>query len=291
MFRAHPARRRESCTSPNSFTNDSAEEIVRHAVGRAAQTCPPSPRERQADDLPAAKEVGASLPAERDTRIGDHRGDVRWSPWRTKNSPSSPDRSEGCGAASPASGESFYSVPPDEPAGRKSHPAVRRERRRMRTAVHPDRPVSFEGLVVPMDRHEAMRVRIAFFPSARIANRSHGVRRDVAVALMMAERHARGVVGQGEQPRRLVDRKPAIVAQFRTGAAFQGVFVQRCRPIAGDVEAWQRRVAARRRRLARALMDNRRRRRKEQLGLSNRTRPYLIAAVTASDSIRDVGCF
>ena len=79
---------------------------------------------------------------------------------------------------------------PDETSGREAHPRVRRLRRRMRAAVHPDRAVSFERLVVPVNGDEPLRVRIALFPGARVADRPNGVRRDVAVALMMAERDA-----------------------------------------------------------------------------------------------------
>ena len=78
----------------------------------------------------------------------------------------------------------------DETSGREAHPRVRRPRRRMRTAVHPDGAVSFERLVVPVNRDQPLRMGIAFFPRARVADRSNRVRRHVAVALMMTERDA-----------------------------------------------------------------------------------------------------
>src|SRR3954464_12008356 len=86
-------------------------------------------------------------------------------------------------------GLDFESLP-DETSGRKAHPGVRRPRRRVRTAVHPDGAMSFERLVVPMNRDEPLRVWIPFFPRSRVADRPDGVRRHVAVALMMAERDA-----------------------------------------------------------------------------------------------------
>ena len=79
---------------------------------------------------------------------------------------------------------------PDETSGREAHPRVRRPRRRVRTAVHPDGAVSFERLVVPVNRDQTLRVWIALFPRSRVADRPDGVRRHIAVALMMAERHA-----------------------------------------------------------------------------------------------------
>ena len=131
---------------------------------------------------------------------------------------------------------------PDETSRREAHPRVRRPRRRMRTAVHPDRAVPFERLVVPVNRDEPLRVRIALLPGARVADRADGVRRDVAVALMMTERDARGVVRQREQPCGFVDRKAAVVAELRARAPFERVFVERRGPVAGDVESRSRRV-------------------------------------------------
>ena len=87
----------------------------------------------------------------------------------------------------------------DEASGRKAHPGVRRVGRRVRPAVHPDRAMAFERLVVPVNGDEPLRVRVSFFPRARVADRAHGVRRDVAVALVVAQRDARRVVGQREE--------------------------------------------------------------------------------------------
>ena len=58
----------------------------------------------------------------------------------------------------------------DEPPGRKAHPAVRRVRRRVGTAVHPDCAVALECLVVPVNGNQALRVRIALLPGAGVAD-------------------------------------------------------------------------------------------------------------------------
>ncbi len=79
---------------------------------------------------------------------------------------------------------------PDEASRREPHPGVRRPARRMRTSVHPDGAVAFEGLVVPVNGDQSLRVRVAFFPRARVADRAHRIGRDVAVALVVAKRDA-----------------------------------------------------------------------------------------------------
>ena len=150
----------------------------------------------------------------------------------------------------------------NEPAGRKPHPRVRRPRGRMRTPVHPDRPMALERLVVPMDRHEALRVRVAFFPCSGVADRSNRVRRDVAVALVMAQGDARGVVREREESSGLVDRKSAVVAELGPGAPLHCVLVERRCPVSGDVESGRRHVGSTGR--GRLRQERRARRRDEE---------------------------
>ena len=78
----------------------------------------------------------------------------------------------------------------DEVSGRESHPRVRRVRWRMRTSVHPDHPVTFEGLVVPVNGGKPLRVGVSLLPTAGVADGTDRVRSDVAVALMLAQGHA-----------------------------------------------------------------------------------------------------
>src|SRR5262249_33815820 len=107
----------------------------------------------------------------------------------------------------------------------------------MRTPGHPDRPVSFEGLVVPVNRCQALRAGMPFFPRAGIADRANRVGSDVAVALVMPKGHARRIVGEREEPRRFVDREASVVAKLWTGAALEGVLVHGRSPVPREVES------------------------------------------------------
>ena len=130
-------------------------------------------------------------------------------------------------------------------SGRKSHPGVRRIRRRMRTAVHPDGAVSFERLVVPVNGDQPLRVRISFLPRARVADRADRIGRDIPIALVVPQRYPRYVVRQPEQAGCFIDRKPAIVSGLRTSSAFEGIFVHRRGPITRQIEPWNPRFRGR----------------------------------------------
>ncbi len=96
----------------------------------------------------------------------------------------------------------------------------------MGPAVHPDGPLAFERLTEPVDRDEAMRVRVSLFPCPRVSECPHLVWRGVAVALMMPKRQPRRIVRQGEQTAGLVDGDAAIIANLGPGAAIHAVFVE-----------------------------------------------------------------
>ena len=64
----------------------------------------------------------------------------------------------------------------DERAGGEAHPSVRRVGRRMGPAVHPDDPVPFERLRVPMDGDQRAELRVALLPHPRVADGAHRIR-------------------------------------------------------------------------------------------------------------------
>ncbi len=85
-----------------------------------------------------------------------------------------------------------------EPASGKSREAMRSPGRRMRTAIHPDDPMSLRGLGPHIYGDQLLVVWIALLPHSEIPHRAHLIRHDVGVALVMAERQARGIVRQCE---------------------------------------------------------------------------------------------
>src|SRR4029453_16882961 len=93
----------------------------------------------------------------------------------------------------------------NKPPRRKPHPGMRRVGRRMRSPIHPDRPLALEGLVIPVDGDKPVGVRITFLPGTRVSNRTNLAWCDVPVALMMPQRDARDVVRERKQTRGLVD--------------------------------------------------------------------------------------
>src|SRR5439155_10012779 len=70
-------------------------------------------------------------------------------------------------------------------ARRESHPGVLRPRRRMRSAIHPNRAVPFRDLTPHPDRDEPLGVRIAFFPKSEIASPVQQKFRSVGGALLL----------------------------------------------------------------------------------------------------------
>src|SRR5687767_540301 len=81
-----------------------------------------------------------------------------------------------------------------ETAGRESHPGMRSVGRRVWPTVHPDGSFPFERLAEPVNGDQLVRVRVAFLPRPRVAERAHLIRGDIAIALMMAQREPRRIV-------------------------------------------------------------------------------------------------
>ena len=129
----------------------------------------------------------------------------------------------------------------DELARGESTEAMRSPSRRVRTAIHPNHTMAFGCLSPHVDGHQTVIVLVALFPNVEVARGAHLVGRNVGVALVMAKRETRNVVGKREQPARFVQCESAVIGDLRTATALQIVFVQNGSPIAGDVNiecAW-----------------------------------------------------
>ena len=77
---------------------------------------------------------------------------------------------------------------------------------------------------------------VALLPDAEVAERAHLVRREVRLALMVAQRDAGRVVRQRPQPAGLVEREAAVVGELRPGATLHRVLVQDGRPVAAQID-------------------------------------------------------
>src|ERR1043166_1587663 len=95
-----------------------------------------------------------------------------------------------------------------ELAGREAFPRMRGELRRMRTAVHPDRPRLLVRADVVLDGDEDLRVRIALFPNPQLQRTTIDVRGDMHLTLMLGERQPRWVPAEGPLTRAVVNRQP-----------------------------------------------------------------------------------
>ena len=132
--------------------------------------------------------------------------------------------------------------------GGKPHPRVFRIRRRMRPAVHPERPALLEVAHVQVNRHQLLRLGMALVPDPHVQRTAQDVRRRVSPALMLGHRQSGCVPRLGECPRALVDRQPQEVAERRPGNPLRLVLVEDRVVAARDVELRRRR--ARRGRIA-----------------------------------------
>src|SRR2546428_12835247 len=103
---------------------------------------------------------------------------------------------------------------------------MRRPRRGMRTAVHPDHAVTFRGLRPNVNGDHVLGVGIAFFPDSEVSHCAHLVGQNIGFTLMMAERQTRSVIRQRPQTACLVQGESAIVGELGTTAALERVFMQ-----------------------------------------------------------------
>src|SRR4029079_17055121 len=98
---------------------------------------------------------------------------------------------------------------PDELARREPPERVWCPCRRVRTPVHPNDPMSFRCLRPYMNRNQALRVFLTLFPDAEVTERSHLIRSEIGLTLMVPQRDARRVVRQRPESAGLIDRKAA----------------------------------------------------------------------------------
>ena len=110
-------------------------------------------------------------------------------------------------------------------AGRKAHRGVQRVVGRMRTSVHPDRPLGAPGEMVRVDRDELLRRGVALFPDAHAGEARHVVGR-MHAALVFRQRDERRVPGVGAQAYRVVHRQPGVVAELGTEQAIGPILLE-----------------------------------------------------------------
>ena len=122
-------------------------------------------------------------------------------------------------------------------ARRESHPGVLRPRRRMRSAVHPNRAVPFRDLTPHPDRDEPLGVRVAFFPKSEIASPVQQKFRSVGRALLLPQCQARWVPGQRIDAAGIVDRHSGILHEHSGRCPRVGFLENSVIPRAGNVQA------------------------------------------------------
>jgi hypothetical protein len=81
-----------------------------------------------------------------------------------------------------------------EAPGREAAKCVRRPGRWMRPPIHPDDSMALRGLRPEVNSDQSLRVRIALFPDPEIPERPHLIRRDVGLALVVAQSDSRRIV-------------------------------------------------------------------------------------------------
>jgi hypothetical protein len=121
-------------------------------------------------------------------------------------------------------------------AGRKALPGVGGELGRMRTAVHPHLALLLLPLDVGDEPDHLLRRVVVDRRDAQVADAAEAVGGGVRLALMFGQRQQRGVPRLRAQTLGIRDRQPAVVADFRSGDAFDLVFVKDRRPDAREID-------------------------------------------------------
>src|SRR6185369_1714473 len=102
----------------------------------------------------------------------------------------------------------------------KSHPGVRRARRRMRTPIHPDSAVLFVSADVLANRDHPLRLLVLLFPDPHIERSTVNVGDDVNVALMFGYSQTRRAPGQAPSARSVGDGNSEIIGERRIANVF-----------------------------------------------------------------------
>jgi hypothetical protein len=98
--------------------------------------------------------------------------------------------------------------------GGETGEGVRRVRRRVRAAIHIHSPIALRDLAIEAPRDEPLGERVTFLPNPVVGRRIPEVRRDVAHALVLPDRLARGRPRQRVQPCGVVQRNAAVVGKI-----------------------------------------------------------------------------
>ena len=122
-------------------------------------------------------------------------------------------------------------------AGREPLPRVRGVLGRMRTAVHPDRPLGLLPRDVRVVRHELLRRAVELAPDAQVGGAARRVVGGVRLALVFGQREDRRVPAVPVQAARFVDREAEIVADVRPWNALRLILVEPRRPLARQIGA------------------------------------------------------
>ena len=77
---------------------------------------------------------------------------------------------------------------------------------------------------------QLLRLPVDFLPNAKISRTAPGVIGRVRFTLMLRQRKERCIPGIRSQPRRIVNRKTEVIANFRTGDALRLIFMKPRRP-------------------------------------------------------------
>ena len=126
-------------------------------------------------------------------------------------------------------------------AGREPLPRVRGVLGRMRTAVHPDRPLGLLPRDVRVVRDELLRGAVELAPDAQVRGAARRVVGGVRLALVLGQREDRCVPAVAVQAARLVDRQAEIVADVGPGNALRLILVKPRGPLARQIGADGRR--------------------------------------------------
>ena len=127
--------------------------------------------------------------------------------------------------------------------GREAHPGVRRVGRRVRPAVHPDRPRLLVGADVVLDRDDVLRSGVLLVPDADVERAPVDVVHGVDATLLFVVGQPRGVPTLGPLTGGGRQRNARVVAQPDAGPAIGLVFVLPRGPISGEINLRSGRTA------------------------------------------------
>jgi hypothetical protein len=127
--------------------------------------------------------------------------------------------------------------------GGEALPGVRRIRRRVRPAVHPDVALLLLPLDVGAQPHDLLTGVVHVGRDAQVADAAEAVGGGVRLALVFRQRQQPGVPAVGAQPRRLVDRQARVVADVGSRNPLDLILMEDRRPHPREIDLRERRPA------------------------------------------------